>query len=527
MKRSLPVLSASQYKTYLECLRKWSFKYIDGFEEPPTASSLLGVECHKVAEAWLRDGAMPDMLTKEGAIISAGLKHLPLVCTGDAEHAFTLETSSSSWRGVIDWIGPIGDVWTVLDHKTTGDFKWAKDEESLTLDPQAVLYAAYALERYPQTDKIMLKWVYYRTKGSPASKAVSAVVHRRHVKDLLKQLDAGAKVIQELYALRLPTLELPPSYDACDNFGGCPHKHRCNITIAERWSAPMASANEQIEAILAKRNAAKAVASPAPPAPPAPPPPAPPVQVESPHWPPAGWYPNPNREGWYYTAEGKEAHGDELIETIENASAVNPPEAPSRAPASPEEMEGETLPAAEVSVENMGREAAKALAVRMGLVQESSKLRVEALRSLIVAALEEKTPSPTPVFVPAPALKPKPRPEPRPEALPTDKWTYVLYINCLPQERWHRNPEHRSADVYGLADFLTPVLAKLNRDTGLDHYTHEDYGKGPGRLAALLQQHILEVASLPEGIVVDSCTKEGADCLPVLIRNASSIVRGF
>jgi hypothetical protein len=91
---------------------------------------------------------------------------------------------------------------------------------------------------------------------------------------------------------------------------------------------------------------------------------------------------------------------------------------------------------------------------------------------------------------------------------------FALYVNCLPDRPW-----------MSLSRYLEPILADIRTETGLDHYALIDYKAG-GVLGSKLYTALQ--ANPPTGnIVVDTRTREGADCLPTLERFAGSVTRGF
>lgn len=291
-------LSASQLATFRDCFRKWAWRYIAGIKEEPHYSAALGKRVHSILEGWLRHGTPPDpmeTLTLEtrrgpkdyypGQIAEAGLHYLPPPGIPAVERHITLVSEASYWRGFKDFEhieGPDGrphqphplaaqlpgHVVVTGDHKTTSDYKWAKTEADLLEDPQAMIYAAEAMAGYG-VDTVLLRWVYYRTKGRPDAMPVEVRVDRAHVSAQFDELDKTALEIHRLYVLQPNPLELPPSPDACEKYGGCPHKDRCALTGKERLLGIMVkeSITEMMERKKREREAGGAPAPAAPAAP--------------------------------------------------------------------------------------------------------------------------------------------------------------------------------------------------------------------------------------------------------------------
>jgi hypothetical protein len=127
----------------------------------------------------------------------------------------------------------------VGDHKSTTDFKWAKSEDELRNNTQSVLYAAEAMNRFG-VEHAELRWVYYRTRSTPASKLVRLHVTRDEVATNMERIDGLATEIQQAYKTFEKAEEAPINARACDTFGGCPYADRCNLTAKDRMKSIMA-----------------------------------------------------------------------------------------------------------------------------------------------------------------------------------------------------------------------------------------------------------------------------------------------
>lgn len=446
-----PVLSASQVDTYLDCARKWAFKYIERVKDDGHPSTKVGKKVHTVLEHWLRDAKLPDMnqvLELEtrnglqqyfpGQIAQAGLHLLPPPGVCKVEGAFRLNTRSSRWRGFKDaqYIldprsgmffppHPVlamvpGNVFVVLDHKSTSNFRWMKTPDILKTDVQSIIYAASAMEEM-QVRKVRNRWAYYLTSGQPKARVVEVDLTAEDVAARMEFIDATAADIHRLYQLARPAgpggplklraLDLPPTIESCEKYGGCPHANtRCHISTDERMVAIMAreSIKEMMERKQAERNAL--AASGAPSVVPVPPPMgahAPPAAPTAPAIPAAAyWQPghplNPAQE--YLRGKGSPlsviasaadvpppehiAKAYDAGGTTPGVGVINPPEAPPVAPSHPGEMPpvapvpGSVPPAVD-DLTAMDRDKLKVLAVSLGLADASSRLREDGFRTLI------------------------------------------------------------------------------------------------------------------------------------------------
>lgn len=189
-------------------------------------------------ERWLRDGVPLDPNTEEGRIALAGISHLPAPKTGEVEQAFSYSFQGESWEffGYIDW----QDQTTVIDHKTTGNLKWAKTPDVLKTDVQATIYAGSKFALNPDLDEVQLKWIYYRTKRSAKSVAMKLNVTREETEKRLLPIIDTAREIVAVRKSAESALDLQPNAHECDAFGGCPYVKHCNLSSVERMSAIMA-----------------------------------------------------------------------------------------------------------------------------------------------------------------------------------------------------------------------------------------------------------------------------------------------
>ena len=275
-------ISASQINTWRECKRKWAWSRLDGVEGERNVYAEKGVVIHEMLEAWLKEAKPIDLdyvhtlsdetTFKPGPIAAAGLKHLPQPKTCGTERYISVQTEKVKYRGYIDFDDKNRSLPLVGDHKTTGDFKWAKTEDDLRKDPAATIYAAALIVEVEaltkkECNEVELNWIYYRTKGRPKSEKVSVVLTKAEVTRNFDDLDATALEIIEARQNIKSALELEPNPKACDSYGGCPYRQNCNLSTMDRMKAIMAqeSLAQKMEkrkmATLAERMAARKAAA--------------------------------------------------------------------------------------------------------------------------------------------------------------------------------------------------------------------------------------------------------------------------
>lgn len=227
--------SASRTQTILNCERKAGWQYIAGIEDPGNQDTELGQKVHAELEAVKsQPGYLPNRLTEAGAI---AIEALPYVEDFSPENGAKPEgefflRGRHPWRGFIDLRKP----GSLVDYKTTSDFKWAKTEQELLYDPQAVLYAVHEFSRW-DGDTVDLMWLYLHKKKH-AAKPVKITMTRAHAMRVFAAMEAfaddfqaradAAPVQPELRA-RYVLDVLKPNTSHCGAYRGCPYRDRCNI----------------------------------------------------------------------------------------------------------------------------------------------------------------------------------------------------------------------------------------------------------------------------------------------------------
>jgi hypothetical protein len=263
--RNVPCFSASQIETFLQCARKWAFKYIEGVETPAHPNALLGSRVHKQLETHLKGGSFTFVhedgtVDESGAIAQAALGHIPDPLSPGlvVEGSFVVQSLRTGflYQGFKDVEMP----GLVHDHKSTGNLRYAKTSDDLLWDTQAILYAQDHLDFYG-TDLVRLRWLYLPTKGSKVARPVEVEVTREHAAQVMPVIEGVAHELTELHRAKPAALSLPPNANACEAFGGCPHRSRCNLSPAERLKSVMSGS------FLSSLQARKDVVAPKAPAP--------------------------------------------------------------------------------------------------------------------------------------------------------------------------------------------------------------------------------------------------------------------
>ena len=231
-------ISASQIGKFLDCERMWGFRYIEGRQEPETASQKLGKLVHKELELWFTKKRPPDLNTHHGEIAKVGLKHYPPPHKHmKAEEEIWFEFDGITYMGFIDLLYAIDEnTISVNDHKSTVDFKWMKTEEMLRTDPQAILYSAWATLAF-DIEWVELQWTYFRTSPPYKSDVTTLRWHRDEIWQAMDRIHQVAKRIVTSRSKKV--LDLEPDLSACGKYRGCPHREICvgQMTATERMRA--------------------------------------------------------------------------------------------------------------------------------------------------------------------------------------------------------------------------------------------------------------------------------------------------
>jgi hypothetical protein len=245
------LVSPSQITVFRdECERKWALKSIVKLNSEPHPSALLGTEVdEEQLQPYLTKGQTFDFTRKSGEIAATAVPFLPAPLTPGLEVQKHFTMPSPSWRthafgyqGFIDlWHpdssvmpGMDGGVPLVSDFKTTSNFRWAKTEETLKKDPQAVVYGTYAVHA-TQATAVDLAWIYMRTRETPKAIRRHLRVLRNDVGEEFKRIDEVAVRMVEKRKIIEPTIEaaltLEPNLESCEDFGGCPYRVHCQTAI--------------------------------------------------------------------------------------------------------------------------------------------------------------------------------------------------------------------------------------------------------------------------------------------------------
>lgn len=245
--------SATQIKLFKLCQRKWAFGYIEKIKAPTTSKQQFGLDMHTELERWLKNGRPPSN-TPPGNIAKQGIRPGVLPTPGPKlliEKWIDLPfVDGSRLVGFVDCAAPPGYEGVaeplVIDHKSTSDLHWAMKEEELREDPQAIIYALWAMRNW-QTTKARSRWVYYAASspldGSPrkpkGSRAVECLFDAddEQFQAVFSDLQATARAMIEAHARFKRANDVDGNPRGCGVYGGCPYADRCALTPEDAIAA--------------------------------------------------------------------------------------------------------------------------------------------------------------------------------------------------------------------------------------------------------------------------------------------------
>lgn len=224
--------SVSQVKTFEQCERLWYFVKVMRLPTKGTKKQDKGKIIHKQLEHYLKtgeDGLGPEAAAGKHLLPAPG-KDLLVEDVRGLDNL--LYADGVPFIGYIDLVNPrelpLVRVW---DHKTTGNFKWAKTASELATDPQMVGYGEWARLKYPKATHVELAHIYYKTERPFDAKPVQITLPLDTVKrtwenkivPIVKRMKVVAGVDD---AENVKGHEI--TSDACNAYGGCPFKARCH-----------------------------------------------------------------------------------------------------------------------------------------------------------------------------------------------------------------------------------------------------------------------------------------------------------
>ena len=384
----------------------------------------------------------------------------------------------------------------MLDWKTTKDLRWAKSEDDMRADPQAVVYAARALQR--GASKVETRWVYVaydRKLGRP--KGARAVSVEWTEEALLPAWEKILGVSERLVQLRRAGKDAGPesaaaNEAACGAYGGCEFVAECPVVRVSSRKG-FAGIDKGVDA------------------------------PESP-----GVIEQHSAEATTMAAAAGGGSGSLLDRIKAMGGGKQKNGAVAGAPPDPVNPEGEDVGEPTTGEARPG--VARPGPVGRGDARQgeggSAKVSVAVAEPVTVEDVAKTTgvrlpgrgakssPEPKPEK-PAPA--PRPGPDAAPRAAEGTRKPFVLLVDAVAT----KGREH--VNLIDLPQ-VRRVLQEVGEQAG-GHWSCAEFGKGPGLLAAALDVE-LDAEPVSGFVAVDGATAEGRALLSVLTARADVVVRG-
>ncbi len=507
---SLRAVSASQIETFTSCQRKWGWRALDKIEAPTHASAAKGTLIHSQFEKYLKGESLDystPALREAAERAMPGIVNLPAPLTEgmEVEKAFSFQTERGIvFRGFMDVVVPhahlvpglTGDNPCVIDHKSTSSFRYAKTPETLSTDTQAMLYAYEAMRTY-RSPVVDLLWNYVQTKGAAATQRVHLRVVSEHVAaQFLGPISASAMQIATVYAQHPKVLDLPPSRDACDAYGGCPYKYLCtDLTTAGPFKEEtnMTSSVDlfsRISAANAKEDAAEV-----------------PGITNA----PVGWV-APS-----FLLPSNQQVSTPVAQVVANLAAnpelygptsLFPPPMPVTVAINPPEWQPPPTVAERAAAAVQVLEETKPKRTR----RTKAEMAADAAKEALIAAGGQHIVDQVDTYVAdAPTTPPPAAPATIPAPAPAG---FTLFVDCTPL----------AGNFVDASDVFSQAKALVNDELKVKDYRFVDYGKGQGAFLIAVN-HVMD--GVTSDIVIDSRTPEALLCLSDLIARSGRVVRGF
>lgn len=258
------------------CNRKHWLQKRCGLKTPQTASQQLGEAIHAELETYVLTGNAPahesaQHLIERPAFPTRGPE---LLVEWPKNYKLDVQAAGVDVRGKIDLVDPrrVKHIST-WDYKTTGSFDWAMDAESLTYDPQGLIYSAAMAHRFPEAETFSFTHGYVLTRGTDSRIVTSDTLSRGQLADAYQEVIVSA--VEEMKtSFTAETLDdVKPNWNACDAFGGCSFRGICGSRPIESYGSDeqgeqsVTITNAELDALISARRAELANTTSATPAP--------------------------------------------------------------------------------------------------------------------------------------------------------------------------------------------------------------------------------------------------------------------
>lgn len=217
------------------CLRRWFYQKVLHIKEPRTKSAETGVKGHSQIERYLKTGekllgpyAMagfrymprpgPDLLVEHSIDDTMTLCGIPLIGKMDLFHR---RGRTMTEQGLV--VEP--NTVEVTDWKFTGRLDLMKSGTEVGRATPMLAYGEW-ISRLWNPERVRLSYVYFGTKKRHAEKR-TIILPRDEIANRWKKVEPFVLTMQHA-AKAACADDVEPNINACDSFGGCPHREVCS-----------------------------------------------------------------------------------------------------------------------------------------------------------------------------------------------------------------------------------------------------------------------------------------------------------
>lgn len=268
--RELRFLSVSAIESADTCGRKWWYEKIDGRKTPESPWQARGVEGHAQVARYEQYGDRsfspmvargahmlldpgPDLLVEWELLLRPGvaypeplteahspslLANAPLKLAGvgvlgqlDLSHGRGINRGADGYE--TDQRDPDGTI-EVCDWKFVGGDKYLKTPDQLRETTQMACYGEWVFLVRPETPFVRLSHGYFVERGRP--RKVTTLVTREQIQAQVEHATGVARTMQRAAQCTDPET-VDANTDACDKFGGCPHRPYCSAPRKKTFAA--------------------------------------------------------------------------------------------------------------------------------------------------------------------------------------------------------------------------------------------------------------------------------------------------
>jgi hypothetical protein len=227
--------SASKISDFRLCPRLVYWQQVEKLKKPTHPAAALGTRIHKLVENYLLYSAVPtdDSLEARAAIASIPFLPPPPLPVDDVEAYFKelhLLDSGFFVNGRIDIVERAQH--RITDLKTTSAEKWAKTEDQLLVDPQAILYALKFINAW---SVVRFRLLYTKTRPPFNAWPVEVRMNASYVEDMVaKMIEQDLRPIHEILQADCASDVPHNAPGACKAYGGCFFQGKCEIANHRR-----------------------------------------------------------------------------------------------------------------------------------------------------------------------------------------------------------------------------------------------------------------------------------------------------